>query len=155
MVDVSRTFTVRQPREVIVAYLRDFSHTEEWDPGTVECTQEDNAPIALGTRWHNKSKLFGISTELTYELTRDDPDHVVFSGSNKTATTSDDLSFADKGDGTTSVTYRALVEQGPALGLPPEQHRTDPELAGPALKGLDRHAVSQNDADDLLSDLGL
>ena len=30
-----------------------------------------------------------------------------------------------------------------------------PELAGPALKGLDRHAVSQNDADDLLSDLGL
>ncbi|MGW0453161.1 MULTISPECIES: SRPBCC family protein [Gordonia] len=110
MVDVSRTFTVRQPREVIVAYLRDFSHAEEWDPGTVECTQEDNAPIALGTRWHNKSKLFGISTELTYELTRDDPDHVVFSGSNKTATTSDDLSFTDLGDGTTSVTYRALVD---------------------------------------------
>ena len=56
MVDVSRTFTVRQPREVIVAYLRDFSHAEQWDPGTVECTQEDDAPIALGTRWHNKSK---------------------------------------------------------------------------------------------------
>ena len=28
-------------------------------------------------------------------------------------------------------------------------------LAGPALKGLDTHAVSQHDADDLLSDLGL
>lgn len=28
-------------------------------------------------------------------------------------------------------------------------------LAGPALAGLDRHAVSQHDADDLLSDLGL
>ena len=110
MVDVSRTFTVRQPREVVVAYLRDFAHAEQWDPGTVECTQEDDGPIALGTRWHNKTKLYGISTELTYELTRDDPDHIVFSGSNKTATTSDDLSFADKGDGTTSVTYRALVE---------------------------------------------
>ena len=107
MVDVSRTFTVRQPREVIVAYLRDFSHAEEWDPGTVECTQEDDAPIALGTRWHNKSKLYGISTELTYELTRDDTDHVVFSGSNKTATTSDDLSFTDLGDGTTSVTVES------------------------------------------------
>ena len=34
----------------------------------------------------------------------------MFSGSNKTATTSDDLSFTDRGDGTTSVTYRALVE---------------------------------------------
>ena len=43
VVDVSRTFTVRQPREVIVAYLRDFSHAEQWDPGTVECTQEDGA----------------------------------------------------------------------------------------------------------------
>jgi chemotaxis protein CheZ len=29
------------------------------------------------------------------------------------------------------------------------------ELEGPALKGLDRHAVTQGDADDLLSDLGL
>nr|KAJ9620764.1 hypothetical protein H2204_012074 [Knufia peltigerae] len=50
---------------------------------------------------------------------------------------------------------RRVHEGFGALGLPPEQHRTDPELAGPALKGLDRHAVSQNDADDLLSDLGL
>ena len=107
MVDVSRTFTVRQPREVIVAYLRDFAHAEQWDPGTVECTQEDDGPIALGTRWHNKSKLYGISTELTYELTRDDPNHIVFSGSNKTATTSDDLSFTDRGDGTT-VSYTHL-----------------------------------------------
>ncbi|WP_303639058.1 MULTISPECIES: protein phosphatase CheZ [Stenotrophomonas] len=50
---------------------------------------------------------------------------------------------------------RRVHEGFGALGLPPEQHRTAPELAGPALKGLDRHAVSQNDADDLLSDLGL
>ena len=50
---------------------------------------------------------------------------------------------------------RRVHEGFGALGLPPEQHRTDPALAGPALKGLDRHAVSQNDADDLLSDLGL
>ncbi len=40
------------------------------------------------------------------------------------------------------------------LGLPPESSR-GPKLAGPAIQGLDRHAVSQVDADDLLSDLGL
>ena len=84
MTEISRTFTVRPAPETVLDYLKDFSHAEQWDPGTVECTQEDDAPIALGTRWHNKSKLYGISTELTYELTRDDPDHVVFSGSNKT-----------------------------------------------------------------------
>lgn len=36
-----------------------------------------------------------------------------------------------------------------ALGLPPERH------SGPAVAGVDRHAVSQHDADDLLSGLGL
>lgn len=33
--------------------------------------------------------------------------------------------------------------------------RNDPELAGPAVKGVDTHAVSQGDADDLLSQLDL
>lgn len=110
VVDVSRTFTVSVPRDKVVTYLRDFANAVDWDPGTVECTQIDDGPIALGTRWHNKSKLYGISTELDYELVRDDPDHVVFRGSNKTAATSDDMSFTDLGDGRTEVTYRALVD---------------------------------------------
>lgn len=41
------------------------------------------------------------------------------------------------------------------LGLPPRGETAGPALAGPAVSGLDRHAVSQNDADALLSDLGL
>jgi len=53
---------------------------------------------------------------------------------------------------------RRVHEGFGALGLPPseeESRRDDGGLAGPAVKGLDHHAVSQNDADDLLSDLGL
>lgn len=51
---------------------------------------------------------------------------------------------------------RRVHEGFGALGLPPEKHgATEPALAGPAVRGIDRHAVSQNDADDLLSDLGL
>ena len=41
------------------------------------------------------------------------------------------------------------------LGLPPRSETGGPALAGPVVAGLDRHAVSQNDADALLSDLGL
>lgn len=41
------------------------------------------------------------------------------------------------------------------LGLPPRAEAREPALAGPAVAGLDRHAVSQDDADALLSDLGL
>ncbi|MDV3468805.1 protein phosphatase CheZ [Stenotrophomonas sp. C3(2023)] len=51
---------------------------------------------------------------------------------------------------------RRVHEGFGALGLPPEKaNGNGPELAGPVVRGLDRHAVSQHDADDLLSDLGL
>ncbi len=51
---------------------------------------------------------------------------------------------------------RRVHEGFGALGLPPpEEEARGNGLAGPALEGIDRHAVSQNDADDLLSDLGL
>ncbi|MEL1264241.1 protein phosphatase CheZ [Pseudoxanthomonas putridarboris] len=49
---------------------------------------------------------------------------------------------------------RRVHEGFGALGLPPEQKKTS-ELAGPAVAGLDRNAFSQDDADDLLSGLGL
>lgn len=53
---------------------------------------------------------------------------------------------------------RGMHEGLSSLELPaatPSQSAATPGLAGPALAGLDTHAVSQGDADDLLSDLGL
>lgn len=110
MVDVSRTFTVQRPRDEVVAYLRDFANATEWDPGTQACEQIGSDPIAEGTRWHNESKLFGMSTSLTYELTVDSPDHLVFTGRNKTATSVDDLSFRSEDAHSTVITYRAHVD---------------------------------------------
>ncbi len=50
---------------------------------------------------------------------------------------------------------RRVHEGFGALGLPPkEAPREKDGLAGPVVAGLDRHAVSQVDADDLLSELG-
>lgn len=52
---------------------------------------------------------------------------------------------------------RRVHEGLAALGLPPAENSTTSAagLAGPALPGIDRQAVSQLDADDLLADLGL
>jgi chemotaxis protein CheZ len=51
---------------------------------------------------------------------------------------------------------RKVHEGFTALGLPPKDDASrEPRLAGPAVSGLDRHAVSQDDADALLADLGL
>jgi carbon monoxide dehydrogenase subunit G len=108
--EVSRTFTVAAPLEKVVAYLRDFANTEAWDPGTDTCEQTTLGPVAVGTEWHNVSSFFGRTTELTYRMTRDDPDHVVFEGRNGTAATSDDLAFEKVDDASTSITYRARLE---------------------------------------------
>ncbi|WCE03717.1 protein phosphatase CheZ [Pseudoxanthomonas sp. JBR18] len=51
---------------------------------------------------------------------------------------------------------RRVHEGFGALGLPPKEGSPVANgLAGPALAGLDKHGVSQHDADDLLSNLGL
>lgn len=114
MVQVQRTFVVEVPQHVVVGYLRDFSHTEAWDPGTVICDQVGDDAISVGTVWHNTSRFLGLSTELDYELRRDDPDHLTFVGRNKTATSTDDMRFATSGTGT-QITYRATIEfRGPA-----------------------------------------
>lgn len=110
MVEVTRTFDVGRSPESVLAYLEDFSRTEEWDPGTVSCTRLDDGPVRVGATWRNVSKFLGRETQLTYELTVREPDRVVFVGSNATATTTDDITVNGGPDSTTStVTYHATV----------------------------------------------
>lgn len=108
MVEVRRTITVRKPVDVVVNYLKDFSRTEEWDPGTVSCTRLDQGPVQVGARWRNVSRFRGKETELTYELVRLEPERLVFVGKNKTATSTDDLTLEATPDGTV-ITYQATI----------------------------------------------
>lgn len=106
MTDVRRTFTVQQPTDKVVAYLRDFATTEQWDPGTVTTTRVGDGPIDVGTRWRNVSEFRGRKTELEYRLTRAESRRLTFVGENKTVTSTDDLSFRE-GEGTTEIEYHA------------------------------------------------
>ncbi len=108
MVQVERTFLVKQSCETVVGYLTDFATAERWDPGTVTCVQQSEGEPRVGTTYCNVSEVLGRKTELTYELTYADPHRLTFVGSNKTATSTDDLTFEDLGDAT-SITYRATV----------------------------------------------
>ena len=110
-VDVERTFIVASSPEGVVEYLRDFSRTEQWDPGTVTCTRLDEGPVEVGSRWRNVSTFLGRKTELVYELTRDDPQGLRFVGRNDTATATDDISItAGPAPGTTKIGYHAHLE---------------------------------------------
>ncbi|MDQ2851355.1 MAG: SRPBCC family protein [Actinomycetota bacterium] len=111
MVNVVRTFEVQVNPSIAIAYLKDFSHAVEWDPGTVACERigDASAPIEVGAKWHNTSKLIFINTELEYELQELHADRVLFRGTNKTATSYDDIRIEPSGAGA-KVTYEATVK---------------------------------------------
>lgn len=109
MPTVSRTFTVKPTPDVVVDYLADFTHAEEWDPGTESCTRLDSGPIQVGSRFHNESRIAGVSTELVYELVTLDPDKVVLRGENDSATSTDTITVTPQ-DGGSEITYEAVIE---------------------------------------------
>ncbi len=125
MAHVSRTFTVTPPPAVVLDYLKDFSHAEEWDPGTEKCTPETPGPIEVGSRWHNESKIAGVSTELTYELRHLTASEVVFRGENDSATTTDTITVVPHDTGS-EITYDAVIETKGLAG----------KLADPVMKLL-------------------
>lgn len=118
MTTVSRTFDVRTEPAVVVDYLKDFAHAEDWDPGTESCTRTDSGPVAVGSTWHNVSKIAGVSTELDYRLESLTAETIVFKGHNESATSTDTITVFPGPDGTGSrVTYEAVIEMKGAAKL--------------------------------------
>ncbi|MET3806245.1 carbon monoxide dehydrogenase subunit G [Nakamurella sp. UYEF19] len=109
MVSVRRTFTVSKPIETVVDYLSDFANASSWDPGTKTCTPLQKGPVAVGSTWRNVSVFRGKEQELTYKLVTREPGHLVFEGTNKTVTSTDDMTFTSVAGGT-SVNYLANIE---------------------------------------------
>ncbi|MFF0740155.1 SRPBCC family protein [Streptomyces sp. NPDC004111] len=111
MINVERRFVVDRPMRETVDYLADFAHAVDWDPGTRSCTRIGDGPLTEGARWHNTSEFRGRTTQLVYRLARLTEDRLVFRGTNKTADSTDDLTFRPLGsDGAaTEVTYRATI----------------------------------------------
>ena len=91
MSTVSRTFQVTVPPSTVVPYLADFSHAVHWDPGTQACERTDDGPVAVGSTWHNTSKIVGVSTELTYTLEQLSDRRIVLVGRNDTATSTETI----------------------------------------------------------------
>ncbi|MEU6210177.1 MULTISPECIES: SRPBCC family protein [unclassified Streptomyces] len=108
MISVERILVVGLPLPELVAYLADFAHTEEWDPGTVACVRLDDGPVREGARWRNTSVFRGRTTDLEYRLDVCERARLVFVGENRTVTAVDDLRFSAEGTGT-RLTYRASL----------------------------------------------
>jgi carbon monoxide dehydrogenase subunit G len=109
MIGVSRTFVVDQAVGAVVDYLADLGHAEQWDPGTKSSVRVDSGPIQVGSSWRNVSTLMGRETEVTFSLDRLEPDHIVFTGSNSSATSTDDIAVRAV-DGGSEIIYASAVD---------------------------------------------
>jgi len=110
VIRVTRTFTVDKPIDVVVGYLADFSNAVDWDPGTQSCERQDTGPVQVGSTWRNVSKFLGRETVLNYRLEALQPGHITLVGSNKTATSTDDITIRDASPSGSEITYRARIE---------------------------------------------
>ncbi|KQU68128.1 polyketide cyclase [Phycicoccus sp. Root563] len=138
MVDVIRMFSVPRSPQEVVAYLSDFSNAVAWDPGTVRCERVGSGPVQVGSTWKNTSKVLGRETELDYVLTTLEPDHVVLKGTNKTATSTDDITVEPDGSGS-KVTYHAhIVFNGIAKLAEPLMQRVFEKLGDETVEGITR-----------------
>ena len=72
--------------------------------------------VEVGSTWHNVSKIAGVSTELTYELTELTGERIVLVGTNETATSTDTITVVPSGSGS-EVTYEATIEMKGAAKL--------------------------------------
>ena len=138
MPTASRTFTVTPPPEIVVDYLKDFHHAEQWDPGTRTCERIDSGPVAEGSFWHNVSKIYGVTAELTYKLEELTDRRVVFVGENQLSRAIDTITVEAEAEGSGSViTYVADLEmRGSAKLLSPVMKLVFEKMAGDTEKQM-------------------
>jgi carbon monoxide dehydrogenase subunit G len=106
---LERTVQTTAPPATVFAYLSDFTHTNEWDPGTVK-TELVSGDGGVGTTYHNTSKFMGRETELIYEVVEHQPESLfALRGENSSVIANDSMRIAASGAGST-VTYTADFE---------------------------------------------
>jgi len=133
---IQRTVETTASPAAVFAYLSDFTHTEQWDPGTVRTTRA-SGDGGVGTTYHNVSKFAGRETELTYEVTEHRPDsRFALRGENKTVVAHDTMEIEPAGTGS-RVTYTADFEfRGVAKYAAPLLAPAFKKLGDEAEKGL-------------------
>lgn len=105
MPELERTITVDTPVTTVWTYLKDFTHTEEWDPPTVR-TERVSGDGGAGTRYHNVSKVLGRETEIEYVVTECvEEQRLQLRGDAGSVDLLDTMTFAATPQGGTSLTY--------------------------------------------------
>lgn len=138
MAHVVKTVRTAWSPDQAFAYMSDFSHTKEWDPGVVAASREDAGDIGPGSLFNLTIRVGGRRFPLRYEVTDFAPGRVTFTARSAALESVDTVTVARQGDAT-EVNYDARIHFRGLLRL------ADPLLAlgfrgvaDRAIRGLER-----------------
>src|SRR6478672_6586711 len=110
MAHYRREIVVPTPLATTFAYLSRFSSAEEWDPGVIRAQMVTPEPVGLGSRFSLVAVFLGAKVPLEYEIIEyDPPRRVVIAAENRSARSTDTISFASDATGATVVRYEAAL----------------------------------------------
>jgi carbon monoxide dehydrogenase subunit G len=135
-----RTITVNRPLEEAFAYVADFTTVSEWDPGVSGSTQTAGNGPGVGATYRVTAVFNGRELPMTYHMSAyEPPARVTLRGEGSTVTAVDDITFKDRGDGTTQIDYMADLRMKGLLRLAePFLKGAFDKLADKAMAGLER-----------------
>jgi Polyketide cyclase / dehydrase and lipid transport len=108
MAHVVKTVTTAWSPGRAFAYLADFSHAAEWDPGVAEATRVDGGDVGQGSVFGLTVLVGGRRLPMRYEVTDYAPGRVTFSSCSAALQSVDTVTVTRRG-GTTEVTYDARI----------------------------------------------
>jgi len=108
MAHVVKTITTTWSPEQAFAYMADFSHTAEWDPGVAEATRVGGEKVGRGTAFDLTVLVGGRRLSMRYQITDYAPGRVTFSSRSRAIESVDTVTVGNRA-GTTEVTYDARI----------------------------------------------
>lgn len=133
-----RTITVPRPVSEVFDYVADFRTVAEWDPGIAAAEQTSGDGPAIGAVYAVTAVFGDRRIPMSYRtIALDAPVRVTLEGEGATIAAIDDITFKDKGDGTTQIDYVADLNMKGLLRLGhPLLRGAFDKLADKAMSGL-------------------
>ncbi len=108
MPHIVKTVTTTWSPEQAFAYLADFSHTAEWDPGVAAATRVEDGDVGQGSAFDLTVQIGGRRLPMRYEISEYAPGRVTLSSRSAALESVDTVTVTSRG-GTTEVTYDARI----------------------------------------------
>lgn len=136
---ITETVETDLPVDAAFAYVANFEHVVEWDPGVTSARKITAGPAAAGTEYDLGLNYGGSPLSMVYRITEwDPPRRVVLEGDGDRSFTVDRISFLSTAQGT-SVEYQADIRMKGIYRLAePFLGRTFRKIVDGGAEGLDR-----------------